>query len=68
MVFLYRTSEYSGELISSSEGEVFWMPLEELKKKDTLWHLNLMLEIFCNYGPTELYFDRNGPALNPTLK
>lgn len=30
MVFLYRSNNYSGELISSSEGEVFWIPLEEL--------------------------------------
>lgn len=29
MVFLYRTRKYSGELISSSEGEVFWMPVED---------------------------------------
>lgn len=68
MVFLYRTSEYSGELISSSEGEVFWMPVEDLKKEETLWHLNLMLEIFCHNGPTELYFDRNGSDSEPSLK
>lgn len=68
MFFLYRTSKYSGKLISSSEGEVFWMSLEELKKKDTLWHLNLMLEIFCNNSHTELYFDRNGSDSEPSLK
>lgn len=68
MVFLYRTNKFTGELISSNEGDVFWMPLEELKHKDTLWHLNLMLEIFCKNGPTELYFDRNGSVAEPTLK
>lgn len=68
MVFLYRSNNYSGELISSSEGEVFWIPLEELKKKDTLWHLNLMLEIFCHNGPTELYFDITGSDSEPSLK
>lgn len=68
MVFLYRTNKYSGNLISSPEGDVFWMPLEELKKKEVLWHLNLMLEIFCKSGPSELYFDRNSSALEPTLK
>lgn len=68
MVFLYRSNNYSGELISSSEGEVFWIPLEELKKKDTLWHLNLMLEIFCHNGSTELYFDITGSDSKPPLK
>lgn len=36
MVFLYKTNSYSGNIQSSSEGDVFWMPLEELKKKETL--------------------------------
>lgn len=47
MVFLYKTNSYSGNIQSSSEGDVFWMPLEELKQKETLWHLDKMLEIFC---------------------
>ena len=59
MVFLYKTNTYSGDIQSSSEGEIFWMPLEELKEKETLWHLDKMLEIFCDIGLTELYFDRN---------
>ena len=48
MVFLYKTNTYSGSIQSSSEGEIFWMPLEELKEKETLWHLDKMLEIFCD--------------------
>lgn len=68
MVFLYRTSNFYGELTSSSEGEIFWMPLEELKQKETLWHLDKMLDIFCGKGVTELYFDRNGSATEPSLK
>ena len=68
MVFLYKTNTYSGNIQSSSEGEIFWMPLEELKKKETLWHLNMMLEIFEGNGATELYFNRNLDALEPELK
>lgn len=52
MVFLYKTN-------------VFWMPLDELKQKETLWHLDKMLEIFCGNGITELYFDRNASAEEP---
>lgn len=68
MVFLYKTNVFSGTIQSSSEGDVFWMPLEELKQKETLWHLDKMLEIFCGSGVTELYFDRNADAKEPELK
>lgn len=68
MVFLYKTSTYSGNIQSSSEGEIFWMPLDELKAKETLWHLDMMLEIFEGNGVTELYFNRNLDAPNPELK
>lgn len=68
MVFLYKTSTYSGNIQSSSEGEIFWMPLEELKAKETLWYLDMMLEIFEGNGVTELYFNRNLDTPNPELK
>lgn len=68
MVFLYKTNDFSGTIQSSAEGDVFWMPLDELKNKYTLWHLNKMLEIFCGNGVTELYFNRNADAKEPTLK
>ena len=68
MVFLYKTNTYFGNIQSSSEGEIFWMPLEELKKKETLWHLNMMLEIFEGNGVSELYLNRNLDAPAPELK
>lgn len=66
IVFLYKTNTYSGNIQSSSEGKIFWMSLEDLKKKEALWHLHLMLEIFEEHGPTELYFDQN--IVTPQLK
>lgn len=68
MVFLYKTSTYSGSIQSSSEGDIFWMPLEELKKKETLWHLDMMLEIFEGNLVSELYFNRNENKNTPILK
>lgn len=68
MFFLYKTNIYSGNIQSSSEGEIFCMPLDELKKKETLWHFDMMLEIFENKRVTELYFNRNLAALAPELK
>ncbi len=69
MVFLYKTSHFKGDIISSDEGKVFWMPLEELKKaNNTLRHMDQMLEIFCGSEYSELYFNRNAKAILPTLK
>lgn len=69
MVFLYKTNQFSGDIISSDEGKVFWMSLEELKKaNNTLWHMDQMLEIFCGTEYSELYFNRNGKSETPLLK
>lgn len=68
MVFLYRTNKFSGELVPSDEGDVYWLPLKVLKKKEPLWHLDKMLEIFCGNGFSELYFNRNDDTIEPILK
>lgn len=68
IVFLYKSNKYEGDIQSSTEGEVFWMPLEKLKKKETLWHLNMMLDIFCKNGASELYFDSELLNGAPLLK
>lgn len=69
MVFLYKTNTYSGNIQSSSEGEIFWMPFEELRKAENkLWHMDQMLELFCGDTYSELYFNRNDSAIKPTLK
>lgn len=68
MVFLYKTATYSGSIRSSSEGKVFWISLDELRKADTLWYLDMMLEIFCGNGSSELYFNRNDNTYYPELK
>lgn len=67
MVFLYKTKEFSGSLAPSKEGDVFWCPLKELKKQPLLWHLELMLEIFCSDDYGELFLDKSKDYL-PLLK
>lgn len=69
MVFLYKTNQFSGDIISSNEGKVFWMPLEKLRKAENkLWHMDQMLELFCGNTYSELYFNRNDSAIKPILK
>lgn len=68
MVFLYKTNTFFGNLQSSSEGRVFWMPFEELKSTPLLWNLENMLEIFCGNNYNELFFDKDVHATQPILK
>ena len=58
IVFLFKTNSYDGTVTSSSEGEVFWMPLDELKAKEPFWHMDKMLELFCSNEKNELFFDK----------
>lgn len=68
MVFLYKTNCFTGGIQASLEGEIFWMPIEELKTKKLLWHLEMMLEIFEGNGVSELFFDTKGKEEEPILK
>jgi len=68
IVFLYKTSHYTGELRSSSEGDMFWISLEDLKKREPLWYLDQMLDIFEQKGPTELFFNYGDEEYIPELK
>ncbi len=56
VVFLYKTSTFDGELKSSDEGEVFWLPLEELSKKDLAKGMEVMLELYRTGKYTEQFY------------
>ncbi len=68
IVFLYKTNSFSGEIKSSSEGEVFWIPLDELKKKADFWHLDKMLEVFCKDEFSEVFFDATDEDYDVIIK
>lgn len=60
-VFLYKTNKFEGEIISSDEGEVQWVPLSELMNMNLTSSMKAMLKIFCNDNLTELFFyNENG--------
>lgn len=67
MVFLYKTNTYRGDLKPSSEGDVFWMSIDELKKSKTIFHLKEMLNIFCTDDYSELY-NNTIKDVGPVLK
>ena len=64
IVFLYRAERFSGELRSSSEGEVFWYPLAQLRQSDKLIDgFEEMLDVFTSDGISEVYYTRDAEGL-----
>ncbi|MGT2757080.1 8-oxo-dGTP diphosphatase [Streptococcus ovuberis] len=57
IVFLYKTSTFSGDLCSSDEGEVFWLERSELMQHSLADGFAEMLPIFEDDQLSELYFD-----------
>ena len=56
IVVLYKTNCFSGELTSSSEGEVFWCPREELDKLELAVGFDIMLPVFEDSGVSEVFY------------
>jgi len=64
IVFLYIANQFSGQLKSSSEGEVFWYPLSELRQSDKLIDgFGEMLSVFTEDEISEVYYERRGNSL-----
>lgn len=61
IVFFYKTSNYSGELIpASNEGENKWMTLEEIYSNSTALDFLEMLDIFVGKNDyTEFFYEDN---------
>ena len=55
LVILYKTDRFSGELKSSREGEVFWIPRNELGKYRLPVSFEEMLRVFEEDGLSEMY-------------
>ena len=68
IVFLYVANQFSGELKSSMEGEVFWYPLSELAQSSELIDgFRDMLPVFKEDEISEIFYERRGDALNTVL-
>ena len=65
IVFLYIADKFSGELKSSSEGDIFWYPLAELHLSDKLIDgFREMLPVFTTDGISEVYYERTNDEFN----
>ena len=56
VVFFYKTSRYSGQLKSSDEGEVFWIPRTDLHKYTLCDDFPDMVRVFEEDDLSEFYY------------
>ncbi|WP_057490324.1 8-oxo-dGTP diphosphatase [Streptococcus orisasini] len=56
LVFLYRTSDFEGELYSSEEGQVGWVAREELAQLDLAYDMLNLLRVFEEGDLSELFY------------
>ena len=68
IVLLYRTDKYEGELISSGEGEVFWLTLEQLDQYPLTPHFEQVVEVMLRDELSEFFYDQSGGGWVPVLK
>ena len=56
VVFFYKTNHFSGELKSSAEGEVFWIPRKDLNRYTLCTDFEDMVKVFENDALSEFYY------------
>lgn len=56
LVFLYRTSDFTGQVRSSEEGEVKWVKRSDLPNMDLAYDLLNLLRVFDDDGISEMFY------------
>ena len=56
VVFFYKTNRFTGELRSSDEGKVFWIPRKDLEKYTLVDDFLDMVKVFENDDLSEFYY------------
>lgn len=56
LVFLYRTKDFTGEIQSTEEGEIKWVPRKDLVKLDLAYDMLNLLRVFEEEELSELFY------------
>ena len=67
VVLLYKTDRFSGELRSSEEGRVFWIPRDTLRQYTLVDDFEKMLSVFESDQISELFYYREDGHLQRKL-
>ena len=64
VVLLYKTANFEGELVSSSEGKVWWEDINNLPNLNLSLDMKEMFKVFTNDGLSEFfYYQKDGKWL-----
>ena len=56
LVILFKSGEFTGELVSSEEGRMQWVPLDRLEEYDTVADLKELLDVMLRDDLTEFQY------------
>lgn len=68
LVFFYKTDQFEGELSSSDEGKVQWVPLRGLSNMKLSNGMETILKLFCDDTITEQFFYKENGEWIEVLK
>ena len=68
IVFLFKTAEYTGNLLSSDEGMMEWISREDLKNVNAVDDLEELLNVMENDELTEFQYIVNGDEWTASIK
>jgi 8-oxo-dGTP diphosphatase len=58
-VLLFKTNQFDGKLVSSEEGEMFWIERESLQSYPIVDDFMDLLKVFDNEGINEIMYERH---------
>lgn len=67
VVLFYKTDRYSGEICSSEEGEIFWIPRADLERYELANDFAEMVGIFESDSLSEFYYYKEDGAWKRSL-
>lgn len=56
IVFLFKTKEFEGELVSSDEGQMVWVDKKEIHKRKTVEDFDKLIEVMINENLNEFQY------------
>lgn len=68
IVFLFKTTEFTGELQSSDEGKMEWISRNDLKKVNVVDDLEELLSVMDSEELTEFQYIVNGDEWTISIK
>lgn len=59
LVLFYKTNEFHGQLTSSEEGDVFWIPRDTLSQYTLASDFDVMMKVFEKEEISEFFYERD---------